>query len=230
MRGPDADAVKNLDLFAAMPETQFDLMMQASFLQRFPPHVVLIDEGDIPDFLHVVLEGAVDLFTQHDEMESTVMVVRPVRAFILAAVMSDQPYLKSARTLENSRILMIPVKSVQAAFEASPEFARAVVRELAGAYRTMTRELKNQKLRTSLERLANWIIRTHARMGGTDSFNLPYDKRTLASRLGMTPENLSRTFSQLAQHGVAIRGRTIEVRDLNTLINLAHPNPLIDDI
>ena len=38
--------------------------MSAAFLQRFPQGVSLIQEGELPDFLHIVVEGSVELFAQ----------------------------------------------------------------------------------------------------------------------------------------------------------------------
>lgn len=37
-----------------------------------------------------------------------ISLVNPVSTFILAAIVSDQPYLNSARTLVESRVLLIP--------------------------------------------------------------------------------------------------------------------------
>ncbi|MDJ1159930.1 helix-turn-helix domain-containing protein [Chelatococcus sp. SYSU_G07232] len=232
MREADAAEVRRLPLFAGMAEERFAALIQAAFLQRFPPHVVLIEEGERADFLHVVLAGAVDLFARHEGRETTIMVLRPVRAFILAAVMADEPYLKSARTLEPSQILMIPAEAVRAVFAEDLTFAWAVVHELAGAYRVVTRELKNQKLRTSGERLANWILRMSGlsrERGGGSRFEIPFDKRTLAAYLGMTPENLSRGFAALADSGVTVQGRTVSVADVQALARRARPSPLIDD-
>jgi CRP/FNR family transcriptional activator FtrB len=91
------------------------------------------------------------------------------------------------------------------------------------------RELKSQKLRTSVERLANWIIREETITGQDGQFDIPFDKRTLASRLGMTPENLSRNFATLTRHGVEVHGRTIRITDMPALVRLAVPDPLIDE-
>ena len=57
---------------------------------------------------------------------------------------------------------------------------------------------------------------------------LPHDKRTLASRLGMTPENLSRNLANLGAHGVTGSGREIMIADREALRRWAKPNPLID--
>lgn len=59
---------------------------------------------------------------------------------------------------------------------------------------------------------------------------IPDDKRTLAARLGMTPENLSRSFATLSQHGILLRGSEIWIKDMAKLTGFAKPNPLIDSM
>jgi CRP/FNR family transcriptional activator FtrB len=227
MRAFDAEQIRKLHLFHDMADDRFAALMTAAFLQRFPAHVGLINENEKPDFLHVVVEGSVELFSRHDGRETTVTIIRPVRTFILAAVVGDLPYLASGRTLEASRILMIPAEGVRNVFDQDAAFARSVVRELSRAYRGVIKELKNQKLRAGLQRLANWIL--HHTASGGEQFEIPFDKRKLASLLGMTPENLSRHFAALGPHGVTVRGRGIKVADRSELEKVAKPTPAIDD-
>ena len=98
----------------------------------------------------------------------------------------------SARTLEKSRIALIPSQDVRAAFDADQRFARAIVSELAQCYRSVIKAHKNLKLRTSLERLANYLLQQRVHSDDVAEFDLRFEKRRLASMLGMTPENLSR--------------------------------------
>lgn len=228
MRSADAEVIRTIPLFRTMEEARFEALIQPAFLQRFPPHVTLFERGHPPDFLHVLLEGSVEMFARHDERETTVGILRPVSAFVLAAVVRRQPSLSSGRTIESSRILMIPTDVVHQWMGQDIGFSQAIASEIAAAYRTVVRELKSQKLRTSVERLANWILRENALHGHPGEFEIPFDKRTLASRLGMTPENLSRNFATLTQHGVEVQGRLIRVRDEDALVRLARPDPLID--
>lgn len=228
MRKSDWNLIRALPLFADMSETHFDVLMSAAFLQRFPQHVVLITEGDLPDFLHIVVEGSVELFATHGGHETTLDIIEPVTTFILAAVIRDVVYLKSARTLAPAQILMIPAQTVREVFGRDAAFARAIVNELADRYRDVVRALKNEKLRTSAERLANWILNADALQGHHRSVALTFDKRTLASRLGMTPENLSRTLALLAKHGVKSSGRGILIEDPSALEHFAKPSALID--
>lgn len=234
MRSEDLPAVRALDLFASMSTESFDALMQGAFLQWFPPQVVLIEEGGSADFLHVVLDGMVEMIARGNDRETTIAVIEPVTTFILAAVLRDAVYLMSARTLERSRILMIPAESVRGAMERDPAFTRAIVRELAGAFRGAVKALKSQKLRTGVERLANWLLVAQVRQaaaGAAESagVRLGYDKRTLAALLGMTPENLSRAFGTLRGYGVEVNGRDVAVTRPDDLRQLAKPDPLIDD-
>lgn len=229
MRPDDIPAIRDLDLFASMAEDRFRALVQAAYLQSFPARVDLITEGDPGDFLHIVLSGAVDLYAGWNGRETSMATVRPISTFILAATIRDAPYLMSARTLEKSRIILIPSEDVRAAFDADGEFARAVVRELAQCYRSVVKAQKDLKLRSSLERLANFLLRQQRRAGGVPGFELPFDKRRLASFLGMTPENLSRAFKSLQNYGVAVDGARVTINDRADLESLAKPTPLIDD-
>jgi CRP/FNR family transcriptional activator FtrB len=228
MRRSDTDLVRDLPLFRDMTESHFETLVNAALLQKFPEQITLIQEGELPDFLHVLVEGTVELFATWDGRETTVDIIRPVTTFILAAVIRDKVYLKSARTLAPARVLLIPVQAVRDAFGRDAVFARAIVGELAERYRDMVRVLKDQKLRTGTERLANWILEEDRRQGGRGRFTLAHDKRTLSSRLGMTPENLSRNLASLTTHGVAGGGRDIVISDRDALQRLAKPDPLID--
>jgi CRP/FNR family transcriptional regulator, transcriptional activator FtrB len=229
VRQSDWKLIRALPLFHDMSETHFDELMRAAFLQRFPQHVKLIHEGDLPDFLHIVVDGSVELYGAHNSHETTIDIITPVTTFILAAVIRDDVYLKSARTLAPAQVLMIPAQTVRDVFDRDAAFARAIVNELAERYRSVVRSLKNEKLRSSAERLANWILRADAQQGNHRSVELAFDKRTLASRLGMTPENLSRNLSLLSKYGVKSSGRDIVIEDPKALELFAKPNALIDD-
>jgi CRP/FNR family transcriptional regulator, transcriptional activator FtrB len=227
MREDDLKLIRDLPLFSEMTSQHFASLTKAALFQRFPEQVLLIGEGERPDFLHVVVEGTVELFARHRKRETTIDIIQPVTTFILAAVARDAPYLKSARTLATSRILLIPAQAVRHMIGRDPAFARAMINELALRYRDVVRLLKNEKLRTGSEKLANWILRASDR-AGNGQVELNYEKRTLAARLGMTPENLSRSLSHLAKYGVRCQGRKIEILNREALESFAVPDQLMD--
>ena len=228
---PESDHpdIRGLDLFAEMESENFAALMRGSYVQHFPPQIDLITEADPCDFLHVVLSGSVELFSTWNGRETSMETVRPVSTFILAATVKNAPYLMSARTMERSRIALLPSQDVRAIFDIDHKFARAVVTELAQCYRTVIKTKKDLKLRTSRERLANYLLRQQARADGKMEFDLTTEKRRLASFLGMTPENLSRSIKGLQDYGVTINGTRVTITDQADLERFARPSRLIDD-
>lgn len=229
MRPTDAGEIRELKLFRDCSDTSFEKLVEAAFLQRFPIGVELIRENEPADFLYVVVEGLVEMFATHLDRETTIGFVHPLGTFILAAVLRDQVYLQSARTVERSRVLMIPAESVRETMATDAAFMSAIVAELALCYRNLVKDLKNQKLRSGAERLANWILRANGHNQKDGKVHLRVEKRALAARLGMTPENLSRAFNTLKPYGVQVNGSEILILDSVDLKKFAKPHALIDD-
>jgi CRP/FNR family transcriptional regulator, transcriptional activator FtrB len=221
--------VKALPLFSEVAPQHLESLLDAALLQQFPSGVDLIHEGESADFLHVLVEGLVEIFTEQDGAEWGISLVEPVSTFILAAVVSDQPYLNSARTIQESRVLLIPAERVRAVFDQDVNFARIVARELAFAYRGAIKKLKGYMARSSVERLANWILTEAQKKSSQANIVLPFDRGTLASHIGTTRENLSRSLAQLTEHGVRVRGREIVIDRQDMLQAFARPQRLIDD-
>ncbi len=79
------DEIRQLDLFHSMQDENFEAVMRGAYVQSFPPLVDLIHEGDSSDFLHVIIDGSVELYATWSGKETTISIVRPVSTFILAA-------------------------------------------------------------------------------------------------------------------------------------------------
>ncbi|MFT3728200.1 MAG: cyclic nucleotide-binding domain-containing protein [Terricaulis sp.] len=229
MRPGDLERVKSLPLFQeAAPET-FRVATAGAHVQRFPAHTMLLLEGDPVDFLYVLLEGQVELHGTWNDRETVLAILRPVSTFILAAVVLDADALMSARTLERCELLMIPGDAIRTAMRLDVCFSQAVARDLAGGYRGVVRTIKNHKLRGGVERLANYLLALRASDSAGATVRLHFEKRILASLLGMTPENLSRAFAALHEHGVTVEGSLVQIAKPAALEALAKPDPLIDN-
>lgn len=228
MRPQDLLEIRHLPLFRDMMQANFQALMQGAYAQSFPAGLELMRQGDPADFMHVVIEGSVELYSHWGGRECTMAVVRPVGTFILAACIKDAPYLMSARTLDRSRIVLVPSSDLRAIFRIDPEFAVSVIQELAGCYRSVVRHAKGLKLRTSRERIASYLLHQSMLAGNVASYALPVEKRLLASYLGMTPENLSRALKTLEGDGVKLDGTRVIITDRAKLTALAQPDRLID--
>jgi len=207
-------------------------------LQRFnpppiervlPSGVVIEEHGVVPEFLHVLMAGSVQMYGSLSARVSTVDLIEAPDAIGLAAVVSNQMALASYVTLTRCRIVSVNAEAARAALNDDHAFATAVARHLARQTRRRVRAVHNQKLRTGIERLANWVLATWIASGQSQTFKRPVKKLVLASLLGLTPESLSRCSAQLTNHGASLEGSEIKVFDVDLLARLARPNMLLDE-
>lgn len=229
MRPAEKPEIAAIAIFAAMQPWERERIFQSSRVEALPASVQLFDVGDSPRYLHVVIDGRIELFTRNGDRTTTMAVLRPVRSFILAAAYTDQPYLMAARTLSPSRILTIPAALIREAIDRDPALARSALNELSAGFRHFVRALTDMKLRQSTERLANYLLQESRDRQGADQFPLAIEKRMLASLLGMTPESLSRAFALLTEHGVERDGLLIRITDRSKLVAVAKPDPVPSD-
>jgi len=207
----DLSRVQELPLLASATEESLCLIGQGGFLQWTPKGAELVAEGEVNDFLYILLDGAVELEGTWGDRDTTLAVLKPLSSFVLASVVLEAPALMTARTLARSQLLMIPGELFRRVIRQDQGVALAVIDELSGCYSGLVRTIKSHKLRAPLVRLANYLLVQQSRQGGGSVLRLPVQKRMLASLLGMTPENLSRSFAALADYGVKVDGPLVTI-------------------
>jgi len=221
MRDEEIIVVRTISYFSSLTEEDSDDLFKGAYLQLLPKHIELATQGDPAEFLHIIVEGSVELSGIFNDRETTVFIQRPISTFNLSAVLNDSEYKMSARTLDKAKVLMIPAENVRHLVDGNHDFANAMVKELAKRYSLAISALKEQKLCSGVERLAIYLLREHSQTNGGDQIELTQEKRALAGLLGITPEYLSRAFNTLMDHGVEVQGNKIKLKNLDELNRLA---------
>lgn len=216
----NAELLRSIPLFSKLSETHLADLMASASLRHDAQRTVLFNEGDRPDNLYTVVNGAVELFSAQDERYSTIAVVRGVTPLVLYSIFFDHTPL-SARVLEPSELVVVPAKLVIELSGRDSGFAGALIQELTNECSEIVEDFKNHRLRSTTERVAHWMLRSDRKSGQTGRIVIPFDKRVLASYLGMAPEHLSRSFSALASAGVVVHGRCVTLNDLAALAEAA---------
>jgi CRP/FNR family transcriptional activator FtrB len=212
IRNLDADRIRSIDLFKGVSDLHFQRLLRSASVRQVAPRTLLFKEGSRPNTLYSLLDGSVELFSEHRDKRRTIAIIRSARPCVLASIWQDRNPL-SARTLAASEVLLVPASLLHDLIETDIGFASVATAELAGECREVVEHLKNYSLRTAPERLAYWMLQFDTDAGGAGQFMIPCDKRTLASYLGMAPEHLSRNLAALAPAGVAVRGRRVVLND-----------------
>lgn len=223
-------AKEDSTLFQSLPAPLRERLLADAVRHQVTAHSVIFEQGEVPNFQLLLLTGTVQLFGRTgDGREVLIETVRGPEFIIPAAVTTGAPYLMRARTAETSELLLIRAEAFRQAIAEDPVLAQAVIRSLSLQFRRMVRQVKNVKLRSSTERVGCYILALRPVEGRKDEVLLPYEKRLVASELGMTRESFSRALHALEAEGIKVKGQTIEIWDRDRLAAIAHPDPLIDE-
>lgn len=228
MKPIEMDSVRRLPLLSSLTEEHLERVLRSSSVERCPPGTVLFQEGDLPDHLHVLLSGTVELYTSHASRDCGILLMSAGDLFMPAAALFNEPYLNSARAITPSRVLLLRAEAAREEFSRSAELAMQVSKVLAGQFRMAVRHVIDLKCRNAAQRLAAFLLRLvdESNMAGTAE--LPVPKRNLASRVGMTAETLSRTLQTLADNGLVVRGNRVLLRDRSRIEAFCGPAPYVD--
>lgn len=216
-------------IFADLPEEELAPIAEVAAVGKIEAETQLAAQGERPQFLYLLLEGQVGVDVLGPDGTGSVVDVRePIDVFPLAAVLTDAPHLVSARAISEVTLVAIPAAAFRAIAQSHPRLAFSMLVSLSNQNRDWLRQMNDLKLLSAAQRLARYILSLGREHGAGAPILLPLRKHFLASRLGTTPENLSRAFAVLREHGVATHGSQIVIGDPKRLAAFAGDDGTID--
>ena len=218
----------NLPLLEGLDPAERERLLRHAEVRSYPRGNILFEEGGPADCLFVLLNGGVELFTSTPRRDAAILILWPSEVFMAAAALYDEPFLLSARALTDVTLLRLDARQVRQEVAHSAQLAERMTRILAGQFRLVVRHIKDLKLRSGPKRLAAFLLRLVIETGKNGFADLPIPKAVLASRLGLSPETLSRALQTLRSHGVTVRGSRVILTDRKKLEQFCCLNPLID--
>jgi CRP/FNR family transcriptional activator FtrB len=195
-----------------------DRLAQVSVVKAVPRETVLFEQGDAPQFLHIVLNGQVCLKAEDRRRRQTVLDVLnagdilDVPMFFLSI-----PYMYSAVAMTPSRIMLVPCLACHRLLQEEPTWANTLMESLCRYQCEFIRQTIELKLDNVEERAANYILSRADAHGSAATVVLSEGHGIAAQRLGMSPESFSRALRRLRRLGVEARGRQISISDTQRL-------------
>lgn len=128
-------------------------------------------------------------------------------------------YPLTARTVGPGQLIVIDAPPLRQAMQRHPEIALALLSEVSLRLLTLVRQITDLKMKTAAERLGAYLAELAPVAAGPAEIPLPFEKKLLASHLGMQPETLSRALLKLQAAGVAYapERHAFRVRDVRSL-------------
>ena len=192
----------------------------------------LCRQGEFAAHLHVLLAGQVTLSgTAPDGAAAVVEIISAPGHFVLAAVLTQMPYLMTAHALTPVRLLRVDAGGLRTLVEQAPPLALSLLQSQARDFRAMVRQVRDLKLRTTAQRLGCYLLAlVRDPLATSAELRLPFEKGLLAGRLGCRQENLSRAFAVLRAMGVETSGTRVWLHDIAKLQSYAAPDELADSV
>lgn len=185
----------------------------------------IFSKGDAVQGFHVVVYGQVKLFLPSVQgNEKVVEIIGPQQSFGEAVMFLGKPYPVSAEALADTLLLHVSRESILGLLETDTSFARRLLAGLSMRLHSLLLDVESYSLRSSTQRVIGFLLQ-HCDAGEAESaevlnLTLPTSKQVIASRLNLTPETLSRIFSELtARDLIEVQGRAIRILDVPRLRN-----------
>ena len=213
----DLETIRQLPLFRGLaPETLRALVGGAEILAR-PKRTVIFEQGEPVSHFFGVLSGWVKLFRLlPDGSEVIIEVFGPGESFAEGAICMPGGYPVSAELVEDGRLLAVPVAHYVDRLREDPELVLRTFASLAVNLKRLVARIETGSSLNSAQRVGAFLLNFCPPPGpgaGAVDVRLPYDKKLIASRLGMKPETFSRALASLRKHGVAVKGGNARIAD-----------------
>lgn len=214
----DLDLVARLPLFAGLDHRALMNLLSSASVRRAARGTLLFLQDEPASRFYVVLDGWVRLYRETAEgQESVIALFTRGESFAEAAIFQSSVFPVNAAVVDDARLLVVPAEPFVRHLRRDPELCLNILASMSLHLRRLVRQIEQLTVRSSVERLADFLLKLTPGDGDSAIVELPWDKALIAARLGMQPETLSRSLAKLRRLGVETKGSRVTIRDLAAL-------------
>lgn len=210
----------NTSLFRMLTDAQLNAVAAKTSSRRVASNTPIVNYGDAAEGTFWVVYGQVNVAVYSKQGgEKLLAILGPGKCFGLGEMMLEQPHLAGVRAAADTMVLHTEREVMVAMAAESADFAHEVTLCLGRQFYGLVRDIGSYSL-SAHQRLAGYLLR-HSQGDADGAFELVATKATIASRLSVTPETLSRILRDFGADGmIKVSGRRIVVLDAARLAAL----------
>ncbi|HET9016882.1 MAG TPA: Crp/Fnr family transcriptional regulator [Thermomicrobiaceae bacterium] len=180
--------------------------------RRFPDGAFVFLAGTPAEAVNLLAAGRIKVIRETEAGQEVILrMIQPGELFGGAGGWGEARYPASAVALDDAVVLRLPARTFTALTAAYPDFAQAVIHQLAERLRLAERRIEELQTQRVERRIANTLLRLADRAGVKTSegirIDLPLSRQDLADLAGTTLSTASRTLSGWDQRGLIAAGR-----------------------
>lgn len=217
--------IGRLPAFRQLSRKDLDALANQARLRESRRGSVIVGRGERMPGVIALVTGSAKLALRRANGEAKVLrLLGPGDSFGLAAALLDRPSPVDVVALSHCLVATVPPAALLRLLENHAGFARTVARTLAERVLELVSELDASLQQSGMQRLAcylNALAEANAH-DGAGVVRLPTTKTTVAERLGVKKETLSRMLRDLAERGlIEVSGLEVAILDRGGLGRLA---------
>ncbi|MDZ7753441.1 MAG: Crp/Fnr family transcriptional regulator [Gammaproteobacteria bacterium] len=219
---PIIDDLRKGQFFACLDTSQQERVATRAVRVRLAAGESLFQQGDKAERFYYVISGLIKLYRISPAgNEKVVEVVSAGSTFAEALMFLYRPYYPvGAEALQPSELISVDAADFSDMLRGSVETCFILLGDLSQRLRGLIREIDNLSLHTAVCRVAGYLLANAPE--GQDELVLDVPKQTIASRLSVKPETLSRIIKNLCDLKVIeMHGNRVTLHDREQLQGMA---------
>ena len=207
-------------LFERMDAQVFTKLTTSIHQLRIQKNQMVCRRGEPARGLFIVACGYVKIsIPSNRSREKVVEFIGAGQAFGQAVMFLDHCYQVNIQALTDGLLLWIDKRDIEEAISHCPVFALQMLKALSERFEILLSDIEVVNLHTSYERVAGYLLGQPHEGSLTP---LLFNKRIIASKLGLTPETFSRALHQLCADGlIAVDNAIVRIHDRDGLESIA---------
>ncbi|HUQ28181.1 MAG TPA: cyclic nucleotide-binding domain-containing protein [Usitatibacter sp.] len=180
--------------------------------RRFPAKALIVQEGDRPDSLFIIVEGRVKAYVSDESGREVLLSTMGPGEYFGEIALDEGPRSASVMSLEPCLLSVVPLADLDQFIRASPAFASHFIHRLMGRIRALTKNVGSLALMDAYGRVARLLLESAVTKDGVQFVPERLTQAEIASRVGCTREMVSRIFKDLVQrHYVSLEADRIVI-------------------
>lgn len=210
--------LSQLALFTDLDEAQLTELASATRRQAYAVGDVIVRRGQRCNGMYFVIYGSVQLvYNAASGSERTVRLLGAGMSFGEASLFSGHDHITTATALADTLVLHVHEQALNTLITTHGPLAQRLISHLSHQLYMAICDFGAFTTHSGPQRLIGFLLRESANAGG-QAFTLDVSKRTIASRLNLTPAHFSRILHDLTDRGLLrVNGRQMQVLDTQGL-------------
>ncbi len=167
--------------------------------RRFPAKALIVQEGDRPESLFIILEGRVKAYVSDESGREMILSTMGPGEYFGEVALDEGPRSASVMSLEPCVLSVIPLADLDRFIQDNPAFASHFIHRLLARIRALTKNVGSLALMDAYGRVARLLLEAAVTKDGVQCVPERLTQAEVASRVGCTREMVSRIFKDLVQ-------------------------------